>query len=493
LSGTSTLSMPARRRLALAAASLALPALARQPVINDATRMNPVGVDRILVPRTVDEIVAALRAQAGPVSIGGARYSMGGQIAADNSLHLDMRGFDRVLRVDPAARSITVQPGITWRRIQAVIDPHELSLQVMQSYADFTVGGSLGVNAHGRYVGQGPLVSSVEAIRLVLADGTQVAASPTRNSELFYGAIGGYGGIGVIVEATLRLADNVPLERRSQVMPLSSYRRFFDTRIGSDPDAVMHNATLYPDDYTLVRAVTFSRSRRTVTQTRRLTATGGDYRIERGVQEVISSSPWGKELRRRILEPLLYSLDAVEWRNHQAGLDIDSLAPLAGNGTTYALQEYFVPVAAMEAFADGLRTILRKHRVNVINVSIRHARKDPGTLLAWARSDVFAFVLYYRQQTGQRDREQVRAWTRSLIDAAAALGGAFYLPYQIHATAAQFHAAYPDAGHFFALKRCVDPANRFRNKLWDAYYEPRMATGIRCGARSHHDDQQASA
>ncbi len=463
--------MPSRRRLALALAALGLPATAHpRAVVNDATLLNPVDVDRILVPRTVDEIVAALRTHAGPVSIGGARYSMGGQIAADRSLHLDMRGFDRVLHLNPAERRITVQPGITWRRIQAVIDPHDLALQVMQSYADFTVGGSLGVNAHGRYVGQGPLVSSVEAIRLILADGTLVAASPTRNSDLFYGAIGGYGGIGVIVEATLRLADNGPLERRTHVMPLSSYRRFFETRIGPDADAVMHNATLYPDDYTLVRAVTFSRTGRAVTLPNRLTATGGDYRIERRLQEVISASHCGKELRRRILEPLLYSTDSVEWRNHQAGLDIHSLAPLAGAGTAYALQEYFVPVAAMERFAQQLRAILRRHEVNVINVSIRHARKDPGTLLAWARTDVFAFVLYYRQQTAPRDREAVRAWTRELVDAATAQGGSFYLPYQIHATVAQFHAAYPDAGRFFALKRRVDPHNRFRNKLWDAYH-----------------------
>ncbi|WP_371855234.1 hypothetical protein [Massilia timonae] len=129
-----------------------------------------------------------------------------------------------------------------------------------------------------------------------------------------------------------------------------------------------------------------------------------------------------------------------------------------------------MPVAAMERFAERLRAILRQHQVNVINVSIRHARKDPGTLLAWARSDVFAFVLYYRQQTAPRDRDAVRAWTRELVDAATALGGSYYLPYQIHATVAQFHAAYPDAERFFALKRRVDPAYRFRNKLWDAYH-----------------------
>ena len=42
---------------------------------------------------------------------------------------------------------------------------------------------------------------SVKSIRVVLADGTLVNASPDQNREIFYGAIGGYGGSGVQREA----------------------------------------------------------------------------------------------------------------------------------------------------------------------------------------------------------------------------------------------------------------------------------------------------
>jgi hypothetical protein len=38
-----------------------------------------------------------------------------------------------------------------------------------------------------------------------------------------------------------------------------------------------------------------------------------------------------------------------------------------------------------------------------------------------------------------------------------------------HATPAQFRRAYPRADRFFALKRRLDPNNRFRNRLWDRY------------------------
>ncbi|CAH0177493.1 Decaprenylphosphoryl-beta-D-ribose oxidase [Pseudomonas sp. Bi70] len=189
-----------------------------QQVVNDVSGLNPVVMARVVAPRSEQAVVDALRSYPGAVSIGGGRYSMGGQTAADGALQLDMRGLDKVLEFSPERREIRVQSGITWRAILEYIDPYDLSPQIMQSYANFTVGGSLSVNVHGRYVGEGPIVGSVKTIRVVLADGRVVDASPTDNAALFYGVIGGYGGLGVIVEATLGLAENTRIARESQVM-----------------------------------------------------------------------------------------------------------------------------------------------------------------------------------------------------------------------------------------------------------------------------------
>jgi hypothetical protein len=114
--------------------------------------------------------------------------------------------------------------------------------------------------------------------------------------------------------------------------------------------------------------------------------------------------------------------------------------------------------------------ILNGANANVLNVAIRHTRADRETLLAWAPEETFSFVLYHEQGTTDAAKEKVRAWTRLLIDAAIAEGGAYYLPYQIHATRDQFLAAYPRAPDYFALKRRVDPSYKFRNRLWEAYY-----------------------
>lgn len=137
---------------------------------------------------------------------------------------------------------------------------------------------------------------------------------------------------------------------------------------------------------------------------------------------------------------------------------------------TYVLQEYFIPVANFDRFVPKMRAVFQKHDVDVLNVSIRHALPDPGSYLAWAREEVFAFVVYHAQGTTEQDKHKVGQWTREMIDAILSEGGTYYLPYQPHATIEQFRRAYPHAEKFFAVKRKVDPQNRFQNKLWEKYY-----------------------
>jgi SAM-dependent methyltransferase len=123
-------------------------------------------------------------------------------------------------------------------------------------------------------------------------------------------------------------------------------------------------------------------------------------------------------------------------------------------------------------FAQAMGAVLSRHKVNVVNVSVRHALADERTVLTWARGETFAFVLYYKQHTDNSAKEQVAVWTRELIDAVLAVGGTYYLPYQVHATDDQFHRAYPKASEMFALKAELDPHYRLRGALWDRYYTP---------------------
>ncbi|MDQ6651642.1 MAG: FAD-dependent oxidoreductase, partial [Acidobacteriota bacterium] len=326
-------------------------------VINDVSQLNPIRVDQVITPTTTNEIADAVRVHAGPISIGGARHSMGGQIAIDRALFIDMRRFDRILNFSPADKTITVQAGTRWRQILEHIDSANLAVKIMQSYANFTVGGSLSVNAHGRYVGLGPIILSVKSLKVVLADGMIVEASPTHNADIFNGVIGGYGGLGVIVEATLELTDNVKVKRHAQMMPVTEYKRFFFDHIRGNSRAVFHNGDLYPPDYTMVNAITYSITSEPLTVSDRLIPIGQSYRRERFGVWVVSEWPFGKSFRRRLFDPAYFNGESVTWRNYEASRDTAELEPASRETSTYVLEEYFVPVDRFDDFVRQMQVI----------------------------------------------------------------------------------------------------------------------------------------
>ena len=439
--------------------------------VANVTGLYTVSVGRIDAPRSTEEVSQALKAWPGRVAVGGGRFSMGGQVAVEGGLHLDMRGMNRLVWFRPTDRTVRVQAGMRWRALQALLQPVGLAVKTMQSYANFTVGGSVSVNAHGRYVGHGPVGNTVRALQLVLADGSVVEASRSRNAELFRAAIGGYGAAGVITEVELDLADNVKIERHVKKVPLDRYADHFRNKVLADPAAVLHNADLLPPNFDAPVAVTWRRATpdAVLTDAAALEPHGRKHVKEAGVIWLVTEMPFGERLRSDVLHPLLTRGPAVRWLNREASLDVAQLEPLTRSFSTYALQEYFVPERHFTGFARALATVLRRHDVEALNVSIRHSPADLEALLPWAKEDVFCFVLFYKQRVWTPAQEAVGRWTRELIDAVLKHEGRYYLPYQLHATQAQFDAAYPEARELRRIKARVDPAGRLTNELWRKY------------------------
>jgi FAD/FMN-containing dehydrogenase len=465
-----------RRRLCQALASAgvlaAVPLRAQAPrelLVSNVTGLYSVKVARIEAPRTTAEVAGLLRAWPGQVSVGGGRYSMGGQVAIADGLHLDLRGMNQLVWLKADEKRVRVQAGMRWRDLQDLIDPLGLAVKTMQSYANFTVGGAVSVNAHGRYVGNGGVGHSVRALRLVLADGAVVDVSREQRPELFRAAIGGYGAIGAITEVELDLVPNARMKRFVQKVPLDAYPAFFQHAVAGDQASVMHNADLLPPHFDLPVAITWRETDEPLTEPARLVPRGQRYALEQNVVWALTELPGGAKMRRSILHPLLTAGPAVKWRNHEASLDVAELEPRTRSLSTYVLQEYFVPVRHFAPFARGMAQLLQKHDVMALNVSVRHSPADTLSLLPWAHEEVFSFVLYYKQRVNTSAREAVGRWTRELIDLALAHDGRYYLPYQLHATHDQFDRAYPEAAQLRALKRRVDPSGKLTNAMWARY------------------------
>jgi len=137
-------------------------------------QMFPVGA---AVPRDVDEIAAAVEIAAAygvPVLPRGGGSSLAGQ-AVNHALVLDLsRHLDRIVEIDPEARTATVQPGITLGRLNRELHAYGLAFGPDPASSDrATVGGVLANNATGAHsIVYGMAADHVLSTEVILSDGS---------------------------------------------------------------------------------------------------------------------------------------------------------------------------------------------------------------------------------------------------------------------------------------------------------------------------------
>ncbi|WP_049579367.1 FAD-binding and (Fe-S)-binding domain-containing protein [Streptomyces sp. SBT349] len=129
-------------------------------------RRVPVGV---VAPRDADDVAAALavcRAHATPVVARGGGTSIAGQ-ATGTGVVLDFtRHMNRVLDLDPEARTATVQPGVVCDTLREAAAPHGLTFGPDPStHSRCTLGGMIGNNSCGSHsVAWGTTADNVHAL-----------------------------------------------------------------------------------------------------------------------------------------------------------------------------------------------------------------------------------------------------------------------------------------------------------------------------------------
>ncbi len=149
-------------------------------------QIQPVGV---VIPAHVDDIQATVTIAARhgvPILPRGGGSSLAGQtvnaaIVIDTSKHLD-----RILAIDPEARQVTVEPGITLARLNQALSPLGLMVGPDPASANrATVGGCLGNNATGSHsILYGMMADHVLETQVILADGSTAHFRPVDPRDL---------------------------------------------------------------------------------------------------------------------------------------------------------------------------------------------------------------------------------------------------------------------------------------------------------------------
>ena len=445
-------------------------------IVDDASRMNATRVaevwnvppEREAAERQLVQLLRRARANGLPVSIAGARHTMGGHTITPDGIVINMLPFNR-MELDEDADVLHVQAGALWSQIIAYLDPRGRSVAVMQSNNSFTVGGSLSVNCHGWQYGRPPIASTVKSFRLMRADGTIVPCSRRENQDLFSLALGGYGLFGIILDVELLVVPNERLRLEQHILPVDSALATFDQTVKQCPDVSMVYARLniVPDE--LFREVIINVLCRDSGGDIPELSDSGLVALRRAVFRGSAEGEYGKELRWAVETKLQPHLSKkVFSRNQLLNEGVETFQNRSAESTDI-LHEYFVPRTRIGEFLNALRRIVPEHHGNLLNVTVRSVDTDHDTFLRYADRHMFALVMLFQQPRTDAGDAAMEAMTQEMIETALSLYGRYYLPYRLHATVDQFHRAYPQAQEFFDRKRRYDPDEIFRNRFYEKY------------------------
>lgn len=129
----------------------------------------------------------------------------------DPSKVIDTSGFSNVLSIDKTRRTAIVEPNISMEQLVDATLPLGLVPLVAMEFPVITVGGGFsGSSGESSSFRHGFFENTINRIEIVLGDGKIVPASPTENADLYYGASGSFGTLGVVTELEIQLMDAKP-------------------------------------------------------------------------------------------------------------------------------------------------------------------------------------------------------------------------------------------------------------------------------------------
>jgi len=181
-------------------------------------------------PRTEAEISAAVKDAAAdglPVRPLGSGHSFT-SAAATAGVALDLSRWSGITAADTQTGLVTVRAGTTLRTLNAELGGLGLAMANLGDIDAQTLAGALSTGTHGTGARLGGLATQVEALDLVLADGSLVTCSAASRPELFAARVG-LGALGVITSVTLRCVPSFTLAADERPVPVDEVLEQFDS------------------------------------------------------------------------------------------------------------------------------------------------------------------------------------------------------------------------------------------------------------------------
>ena len=183
--------------------------------------------DRLQEAASVEQIRSLLRSD-DKVKVLGTRHCFN-SIADSRENLLSLKPMHEVVALDPDARTVTVEAGITYGQLCPYLESKGYALHNLASLPHISVAGACNTATHGSGEKNGNLASAVSALEMVTAGGDPVKLSRKSDGEVFRGAVVGLGALGVVTRITLDIQPAYAVRQYVyENLPLAQMKDHFD-------------------------------------------------------------------------------------------------------------------------------------------------------------------------------------------------------------------------------------------------------------------------
>lgn len=391
-----------------------------------------------------DDVVAAVlfaRQHGLLPSVKGGGHNVAGTAVCDGGLLLDLSPM-KGIRVDPVARTVRAEPGLTWGELDAAAQAFGLATVGVDvssvGIAGVTLGGGFGwlVRSHGL------ACDNLLSVDMVTADGRFLTASASENADLFWGVRGGGGNFGVVTSFEYRLHPVGQLLAGLLLYPVAKATevlRFYREYTRTAPDALT------------VWAILLTAADGTPTLALFVCYNGADAAAERAVRPLREFGP-----------PLADHIEPMSYRAVQSMFD----AAFPPGRYSCWKSEYLAGLSddAIDTIADQFATVPSPQSAVLIEtLGGAVGRVGPEETAFPARDAPYSFLIVSVWPEPAESERNVQ-WTDEFWRAMQPFAsGGVYVNYLGEEGEARVKAAYGrNYDRLVALKHEYDPTNLFR-------------------------------
>lgn len=402
-------------------------------------------------PTTEDEVVAVVKAAAAAgrrVKVVGAGHSFSALAMTDGVL-VSLDKLDRILVVDAQRGVVRVQAGKRLHAFNQTIAAHNLTLPIVGSIAEQSLGGLFATGTHGSSLVHGNLATQIVAMRIVTGTGELLALH--EGDERLAGARVNLGALGIVTDLTLKVEPMFTIAE--ETIPMS-----FDRALENFPAyAKQHEyAKLWWLPHT--NAAQLFRGDRT---TDKHNYSPAKRRFETNILNgwVFPFVLWLGNAFPALIAPLNRLIGMVYFKKSRTvGAPADVLG-LAMPPRHFEC-EWAIPVEHCTTIFPRLRDLANAHHVNFI-MEARVVRQDENWLSpAYGRPTVQIGTYI----TNPTDKESFFAGAAAIF---AEYEGRPHWGKENTLSGADAARVYPQFEAFRALAKSCDPSGMFRNESLD--------------------------